>query len=98
MSSRLVEAGLLQKKEDISKVYYHNVSHHLGLDTHDQCLRELKLEAGHVITVEPGLYFANLGIGIRIEDDVLVTTSGAQNLSSEIIKEIDDIEKFMKRK
>lgn len=98
MGPRLVEAGLMANKEELSKYYYHNVSHHLGLDTHDQALREMKLEPGNVITVEPGLYFANYGIGVRIEDNVLVTKSGAINLSSEIIKEIEDIERAMKRK
>lgn len=98
MAAKLLEADLIKSKDEISKYYYHNVSHHLGLDTHDQSLRELKLEPGHVITVEPGLYFANLGIGIRIEDDVVVTAEGCINLSNDIIKEVKDIEKFMKRK
>jgi len=98
MAAKLVEAELIKSKDEISKYYYHNVSHHLGLDTHDQSLRELKLVPGNVITVEPGLYFANLGIGVRIEDDVVVTATGCENLSSEIIKEVKDIEKFMKRK
>ncbi|HKM02689.1 MAG TPA: aminopeptidase P N-terminal domain-containing protein [Bacilli bacterium] len=98
MAAKLLSADLIKTKEEISKYYYHNVSHHLGLDTHDQSLRELKLVPGNVITVEPGLYFANYGIGIRIEDDVVVTEDGALNLSSEIIKEIADIEKYMKRK
>jgi len=48
-----------------------------------------------VVTVEPGLYIAEEGIGIRIEDDILITKDGAINLSKDIIKEIKDIEKFM---
>lgn len=97
MATKLLEERLIENREEISKYYYHNVSHHLGLDTHDQSLRELKLVPGNVITVEPGLYFAKYGIGIRIEDNIVVTESGALNLSSDIIKEIKDIEKFMKR-
>lgn len=97
MAAKLLEANLIEDKEEISQYYYHNVSHHLGLDTHDQSLRELKLVPGNVITVEPGLYFAKYGIGIRVEDDVVVTEDGAINLSSDIIKEISDIEKYMKR-
>ena len=50
-----------------------------------------------VLTVEPGLYIEEESIGIRIEDDVLITKDGAVNLSSEIIKEVKDIEEFMKR-
>ena len=48
-----------------------------------------------IISVEPGLYFEELGIGVRIEDDILVTEDGCDNLSKDIIKEIDDIEAFM---
>ncbi|HRX45541.1 MAG TPA: M24 family metallopeptidase, partial [Acholeplasmataceae bacterium] len=51
---------------------------------------------GAVITVEPGLYIAEEGIGIRIEDDILVTSQGNINLSKDIIKEVQDIENFMK--
>ncbi len=75
--------------------YYHNVSHHLGLDTHDASFRDMKLEPGMVITDEPGLYFAEYGIGVRIEDDILVTENGCEVLSKDIIKEMDDIEAFM---
>lgn len=82
--------------EDVSEYYFHSCSHHLGLDTHDVDggLGSI-LQAGNVITNEPGLYIADEGIGIRIEDDLLITGTGAEVLSSEIIKEIDDIERFM---
>jgi Xaa-Pro aminopeptidase len=84
--------------KDIIKHYYHSCSHHLGLDTHDCANRELPLEVGNVITIEPGLYFAEDEIGVRIEDDVLITPTGAENLSKDIIKEIDDIERLFKMK
>ncbi|MBQ2079072.1 MAG: M24 family metallopeptidase, partial [Erysipelotrichaceae bacterium] len=82
--------------KDVSEYYFHSVSHHLGLDTHDVDggLGGV-LQAGNVITNEPGLYIADEGIGIRIEDDLLITGTGCENLSKEIIKEVADIERVM---
>ncbi len=91
----LKKIGLIEKDEDLDKYYYHGVSHHLGLDVHDLSDRSVPLKAGMVITVEPGLYIAEEGIGIRIEDDVLVTETGHETLSAEIIKTPDEIEKFI---
>ena len=88
--------GLIIKDEDVANYYYHTIGHSLGLDTHDVGGREFTLEPGVVITIEPGLYIAEESIGIRIEDDILVTESGYENLSQGIIKEIADIEAFMK--
>lgn len=87
--------GLIKSKEDIGQVYYHSVSHHLGLDTHDGSDRESMLVEGNVITCEPGLYFKEFGIGVRIEDDLLVTKDGCEVLSQSIIKEVDEIEKML---
>ncbi len=89
--------GLLEKKEELSKYYYHSVSHFLGLDVHDVGGKKINLEKGMLITVEPGLYIEEEGIGIRIEDNILITKDKPQNLSKEIIKEIEDIEKLMKK-
>ena len=83
--------------EQVFKYYYHSVGHHLGLDVHDACIRELPLKPGMVITDEPGLYMKEYGIGVRIEDDILVTEDGSINLSSEIIKEVEELENFMKK-
>lgn len=98
LKNECVRMGLLKEIDDIQKVYYHNVSHHLGLDTHDASNREKPLEEGNVITVEPGLYFADLGIGVRIEDDVLIHQDKAEVLSIGIPKEIADIEKLFRTK
>ena len=89
---------LIENEEEISKLYIHNVSHFLGLDTHDVGDRKRPLRAGNVITVEPGLYFVDKEIGVRIEDDVLVTENGSRCLSRNIKKEIEDIEKLLKNR
>lgn len=94
LKKKCVEYKLMTEDEDIVKYYYHNVSHHLGLDTHDASVRERPLENGNVITVEPGLYFAKFGIGVRIEDDVLIKDGKAEVLSRCIAKEIPEIEKL----
>jgi len=94
----LPKRGLLKEgatQQDLLKVYYHGVSHHLGLDTHDVCFRELPLQEGNVITIEPGLYFAEYGIGVRIEDDVLITKEGCEVLSRDILKEVKQIETYL---
>ncbi len=91
----LKEIGLIEDEADVSQYYYHNVSHLLGLDTHDVGGREVVLEAGMVITCEPGLYIKEEEIGIRIEDDILVTDDGYENLSLDIMRSIEDIESFM---
>lgn len=82
--------------KDVKEYYFHSVSHHLGLDTHDVNggIGDV-LQAGNVITNEPGLYIADEGIGIRIEDDLLITGTGSEVLSKGIIKTTEEIEEFM---
>lgn len=88
--------GLIKDKEEIKNYYFHGISHHIGLDTHDPYPRYSgTLVPGMILSCEPGLYFEELGIGVRIEDDILITEDGNINLSEDIIKEIDDIENFM---
>lgn len=98
LARELKKINLITNDEELSNYYYHGVSHPLGLDTHDVGGREWPIEAGTVLTIEPGLYIAEEGIGIRIEDDVLVTEQGVENLSADIIKRVADIEAFMRNK
>ena len=96
LKTQCLSRKLISNDEDILKYYIHNVSHFLGLDTHDVGVRTRKLVPGNVITVEPGLYFVEDGIGVRIEDDVLVTEEGSRCLSKCIKKEIEDVEKLLR--
>lgn len=95
LSNKCLECKLIKKKSDIKKIYYHNVSHHVGLDVHDPA-PNIPLTENNVITVEPGLYIKRLKIGIRIEDTVLVTDKGHKVLTRQIPKEIEDIENILK--
>ncbi|MBR2382218.1 MAG: aminopeptidase P family protein, partial [Anaerotignum sp.] len=92
----LREIGLVQTKEDVAKYYYHGVSHYLGAETHDiGRYTERMLQPGMVLTVEPGLYIEEWEIGIRIEDDVLVTADGSEVMTAKMIKTVEEIEAFM---
>ena len=91
----LVEMGLIEKKEDVGKYYMHGVSHPIGIDVHDISLAGDRLQPGWIISDEPGLYIDEEAIGIRIEDDLLITEDGCEVLSEAIIREPDEIEAFM---
>jgi Xaa-Pro aminopeptidase len=95
-AEELKKIGLIKDDSEVSKYYYHGVSHLLGLETHDVGRHnEGLLREGMVLTVEPGLYIEEENIGIRIEDDVLVLKNGCEVLSKDIIRTADDIEKYM---
>ncbi len=81
----------------LSKYLPHGVSHPVGLDVHDANVMNAKLEAGMVVTVEPGLYIPAENIGIRIEDTVLVTETGATVLSGALPRSPDEVEKALAR-
>jgi Xaa-Pro aminopeptidase len=79
----------------LGRYYPHGISHHLGLDVHDPGDRTRPLEAGMVVTVEPGIYIPEENLGVRIEDDVLVTGDGYKILTARLPRTADEIEKIM---
>ena len=79
-----------------AKYFMHGVSHHLGLDVHDVPLIHQPILVGAVLTVEPGIYIQEEGIGIRLENNVLVTDHGIEDLSADIPIEINELEALMK--
>ncbi len=92
LAEEMLSIGLINSKDEVRKYYMHSVSHFLGLETHDVGGREAVLVPGNVITVEPGIYIPEERLGVRIEDDILVTNDGHQVLSAGIPKEISEIE------
>lgn len=96
LAEGLIKLGVMKEISELENYYFHSIGHSLGLDVHDPNIASIGLKAGMVITIEPGLYIEKEGIGIRIEDNILITNGKAILLSAEIIKEIADIEKYLK--
>lgn len=91
-----MELGLIKDPSEIGKYYMHGVSHPLGIDVHDVGgSGDTPLAPGMVITDEPGLYIDEWEIGIRIEDDLLITETGCEVLSEDVLRDPDEIEAFM---
>jgi Xaa-Pro aminopeptidase len=86
MGEQLRVLGLISTidKESVRKYYPHSTSHFLGLDPHDVGDYTLPLQENMVITVEPGIYIPEEGIGVRIEDDVVITKESYRNLSDNL--------------
>ncbi len=104
MTSELIGLGLLKKheveKQDpkmplYKKYFMHGTSHHLGLDVHDFASRYKPFEAGNILTCEPGIYIPEEGLGIRLENDILITKDGNVDLMADIPVEADHIEQLM---
>lgn len=82
--------------EKLGKYFTHGLGHPVGIDVHDPMVNE-PLAAGMIITMEPGIYIPEEGIGIRIEDMILVTGSGARIMSAALPREADEVEKALAR-
>lgn len=86
---------LLDDFADISRYVWHGAVHHVGLDTHDVGGYEEPMAENMVFTVDAGIYVREWGIGLRIEDNVLVTADGCENLSAAIPATIEEVESSM---
>lgn len=95
VGEELVDAGFLGKDEDVSKYYWHKGTHHIGLDVHDVGPPGNPILPGMVFTIDVGIYLEDRNIGFRVEDNVAITEDGFEQLSSEIVREVDDIEAMM---
>ncbi|MGZ3822021.1 MAG: aminopeptidase P N-terminal domain-containing protein [Mucilaginibacter sp.] len=107
MTTELIGLKLLDKhdvakqnpKMPLYKKYFmHGTSHHLGLDVHDFASRYKPFEVGNILTCEPGIYIAEEGLGIRIENDILITSNGNIDLMADIPVEAEHIEELMNRR
>jgi len=104
MTGELIGLGLLDKhdvaKQDpkmplYKKYFMHGTSHHLGLDVHDFASRYKPFEVGNILTCEPGIYIPEEGLGIRIENNILITANGNIDLMADIPVEAEEIEDLM---
>jgi len=87
--------GKDKEGRSLGRYYIHGLSHHVGLDVHDASGPARPLEPGMVITIEPGIYIPEENLGVRIEDDVLVTPTGYKQLTARLPRSPDEIEKIM---
>jgi len=104
MTEELLQLGLLKTDEvknpnwpAFKKYFMHGTSHFLGLDVHDVGFFTEPMQAGMVFTVEPGIYIPQEGLGIRLENNILITTTGQQDLMKNIPIEADEIEALMNK-
>lgn len=106
MEAELIELELLTRDEveqqspeapAYKKYFMHGTSHHIGLDTHDLGGRYTPFRAGMVFTCEPGIYIPEEGFGIRLENDILITEDGPEDLMADIPIEADEIEELMQK-
>ncbi|MNT52361.1 Xaa-Pro aminopeptidase [compost metagenome] len=104
MTQQLIKLGLITAEEvknqnpawpAYKKYFMHGTSHHLGIDVHDFAGRYTPFAAGNILTVEPGIYIPEEGLGIRLENNILITANGNIDLMADIPLEAEEIEDIM---
>jgi len=104
MEAELIGLGLLDKQAVVKqnpaaplykKYFMHGTSHHLGIDVHDFASRYKAFEVGNILTCEPGIYIPEEGLGIRIENNILITKNGNIDLMADIPVEVEELEDIM---
>ena len=104
MTAELIKLGLLDKHDvakqnpampAYKKYFMHGNSHHLGLDVHDISNRYEPFKEGNILTCEPGIYILEENLGIRLENDILITKNGPVDLMADIPVELEEIEEIM---
>jgi Xaa-Pro aminopeptidase len=104
MTEQLVNLGLISTADvknqnpawpAYKKYFMHGNSHHLGIDVHDFAGRYTPFAAGNILTVEPGIYIPEEGLGIRLENNILITSNGNVDLMADIPLEVEEIEDIM---
>jgi Xaa-Pro aminopeptidase len=104
MEAELIGLGLLDKQAVAKqnpaaplykKYFMHGTSHHLGIDVHDFASRYKAFEVGNILTCEPGIYIPEEGLGIRIENNILITKGGNIDLMADIPVEVEELEDIM---
>jgi len=104
MTEQLINLGLISTTDvknqtaawpAYKKYFMHGNSHHLGIDVHDFAGRYTPFAAGNILTVEPGIYIPEEGLGIRLENNILITASGNVDLMADIPLEAEEIEEIM---
>jgi len=97
LAEGLIAAGLIKDKSELRRYFFHGLGHPIGLQVHDVGGTGT-LEPGMIITIEPGIYVREESLGVRIEDDVLVTENGHEVLSKNTPKAIEDVEKLLRQR
>jgi Xaa-Pro aminopeptidase len=96
LAERLKTNKKIKEDRELGKYLPHGIAHFLGMDNHD-IGEDCPLAPGMLLAVEPGLYFKELGFGVRIEDSILITENGREVLTEDLASGVEDVERVMQK-